>query len=156
MATRCWSWNASTRSHYVASSPAARAASLMAPAMSTALTPKVLKALTKNPATVPRYYRCCTYGCAGHVPALRAEQVVRKALDHLPESWSAEDKVKLATYATAFDLMWPINQRRVFGACCASVVWNRKRDELEIRLIPNSALASAGEEGEPDNPPARS
>lgn len=31
-----------------------------------------------------------------------------------------------ATYATAFDLMWPINQRRVFLACCTAVVWDRK------------------------------
>jgi hypothetical protein len=60
---------------------------------------------------VPRYYRCRTSGCAGQLPALEAEQMVRDALDHPPESWSAEDKAKLATYATAFDLMWPINRR---------------------------------------------
>lgn len=121
---------------------------LMAPAMSTALTPRVLKALAKNPATVPRYYRCRTHGCAGQILALQAEQIVREALDQPPESWSAEDKAKLATYATAFDLMWPINQRRVFGACCASVVWNRRRDGLDITLIPNSALKEDDDDGE--------
>ncbi len=58
--------------------------------------------------------------------------MVRDALDRAPASWSAEDKAKLATYATAFDLMRPINQRRVFGACCTTVVWDRKRDGLEM------------------------
>ena len=64
--------------------------------------------------------------CAGQVPTLESEQMVRKA--------------KLATYAVAFPLMWPINQKRVFGACCAAVVWNRKRDGIDIELIPHSAL----------------
>lgn len=71
------------------------------------------------------------------------EQMVRDALDHPPESWSAGDKTKLATYAAAFDLMWPINQKRVFGACCEAVVWNRKHDGLDIELIPHSAIESA-------------
>lgn len=120
---------------------------VMSPAMSEAVTSKVLKALEKNPAKVPRYYRCRTNGCAGQLPALEAEQMVREALDHPPESWSAEDKAKLATYATAFDLMWPISQRRVFFACCTAVVWDRKRDGLEIALIPHSALEDDDEPG---------
>lgn len=85
------------------------------PAMSLPYAEGTEEALTKNPATVPCYYRCRTHGCAGQVPALRAEKVVREALDHPPESWSAEDKAKLATYATEFDFMWPINQRRVLS-----------------------------------------
>jgi DNA invertase Pin-like site-specific DNA recombinase len=112
----------------------------MSPSMSEALTLKLVKRLRRNPNAVPRFYRCRTAGCAGQVPALEIEQVVRDALDHPPETWSAEDKAKLATYAAAFDLMWPINQKRVFGACCAAVVWNRKRDGLDIKLIPHSAL----------------
>jgi hypothetical protein len=74
------------------------------------------------------------------VPALEAEQMVRDALDHPPESWSAGDKTKLATYAAAFDVMGPINQKRVFGACCAAAVWNRQRDGLDVELLPHSAL----------------
>lgn len=109
---------------------------VMSPAMSEALTSKALKA-----AKVPRYYRCRTTGCAGQLPALEAEQMVREALDHPPENCSAKDKAKLATYATAFDVMWPISQRRVFFACCTAVVWDRKRDGLEITLVPHSALA---------------
>jgi hypothetical protein len=77
---------------------------------------------------------------AAQVPALEAEQMVRDALDHPPESWSAGDKAKLATYAVAFSLMWPINQKRVLGACCEAVVWNRRRDGLDIKPIPNSDL----------------
>jgi hypothetical protein len=89
---------------------------------------------------LPRFYRCRTVDCAGQVPALEAEQMVRAALHHAPESWSADDQAKLATYAAAFDLMWPINQKRVFGACWAAVVWNRKRDGLDVELIPQSVL----------------
>lgn len=82
--------------------------------------------------------------------------MVREALDHPPESWSAEDKAKLATYATAFDLMWPINRRRVFFACCTAVVWDRKRDGLEITLVPHSTLVEDDNEepggGSPSDP----
>lgn len=112
----------------------------MSPSMSEAMTLKLVKRLRRKPNAVPRLYRCRTAGCAGQVPALEAEQMVRDALERAPESWSAEDKTKLATYAAAFDLMWPINQERVFGACCAAVVWNRERDGLDIELIPHGAL----------------
>ena len=122
----------------------------MTPSMSEAITPKLVKRFQRKPNAVPRFYRCRTAGCAGQVPALEAEQMVRAALDQAPESWSAEDKAKLATYAAAFDLMWPINQKRVFGACCAAVVWNRKRDGLDIELIPYSALEE--DDGEPSSP----
>jgi DNA invertase Pin-like site-specific DNA recombinase len=119
---------------------------VMSPAMSEALSSKLVMRLQRKPNAVPRYYRCRTSGCAGQLPALEAEQMVRDALDHPPESWSAEDKAKLATYATAFDLMWPINQRRVFLACCTAVVWDRKRDGLEITLVPHSALEDDDDE----------
>jgi hypothetical protein len=122
----------------------------MSPAMSEAMTLKLVKRLRGKPNAVPRFYRCRTAGCAGQVPALEAEQIVRDALDHSPESWSAEDKGKLATYAAAFNLMWPINQKRVFAACCEAVVWNRKRDGLDIKLIPHSALEE--DDGEPSGP----
>lgn len=115
-------------------------AKTMSPSMSEALTLKLVKRLRRKPNAIPRFYRCRTAGCAGQVPALEAEQMVRDALVRAPESWSAEDKAKLATYAAAFPLMRPINQKCVFGACCAAVVWNRKRDGLDIELIPHSAL----------------
>lgn len=122
----------------------------MSPATSRALTPRLLKALTTTPNTVPRYYRCRTDGCAGQVPALQAERMVRDALDHPPEGWTTEDKAKLATYAAAFKLMLPVNQRRVFGVCCKSIMWDRKRDRLDITLIPSSALDDDdGARGEP-------
>lgn len=108
--------------------------------MSEATTLKLVKRLRRKPSAAPRFYRCRTAGGAGQVPALEAEQMVREALDQAPESWSADDDAKLAAYAAAFPLMWPINQRRVFGACCAAVVWNRERDGLDIELIPHSAL----------------
>jgi hypothetical protein len=122
----------------------------MTPSMSEAITPKLVKRFQRKPNAVPRFYRCRTAGCAGQVPALEAEQMVRAALDQAPKGWSADDKAKLATYAAAFDLMWPINQKRVFGACCAAVVWNRKRDGLDIELIPHSALEE--DDGEPSGP----
>jgi hypothetical protein len=100
----------------------------------------LVKRLRRKPNAVPRFYRCRTVGYAGQVPALEAERMVRDALDHPPKSWSAGDKTKLATYAAASPLMWPINQKRVFGACCEAVVRNRERDELEIKLIPHSVL----------------
>jgi hypothetical protein len=31
-------------------------------------------------------------------------------------------------------------QKHVFGACCKAVLWNRKRDGLDIELVPHSAL----------------
>lgn len=126
---------------------------VMSPALSEALTSKLVMRLQRKPNAVPRYYRCRTNGCAGQLPALEAEDMVREALDHAPASWSAEDKAKLATYATAFDLMWPINQRRVFLACCTAVVWDRKRDGLEITLVPHSLLAE--DDDEPDGSPTR-
>lgn len=123
----------------------------MSPSMSEAMTLKLLKRLRRKPNAVPRFYRCRTVGCAGQVPALEAEQMVRDALDQAPESWSADDKARLATYAAAFPLMWPINQKRVFGACCEAVVWNRKRDGLDIELIPHSAL-DEDLDGDPSGP----
>jgi len=90
--------------------------------MSAALTLKLVKRLRRKPNAVQRFYRCRAAGCAGQWPALEAEQMVRDALDQAPESWSAEDKARLATYAAAFPLMWPLNQKRVFGACCKAVV----------------------------------
>jgi DNA invertase Pin-like site-specific DNA recombinase len=119
---------------------------VMSPAMSEALTSKLAMRLQRKPNAVPRYYRCRTNGCAGQLPALEAEDMVREALDHAPASWSAEDKAKLATYATAFDVMSPVNQRRVFAACCTAVVWDRKRDGLEITLVPHSVLAEDDDE----------
>lgn len=119
---------------------------VMSPAMSEALTSKLAMRLQRKPNAVPRYYRCRTNGCAGQLPALEAEDMVREALDHTPASWSAEDKAKLATYATAFDVMSPVNQRRVFAACCTAVVWDRKRDGLEITLVPHSVLEEDDDE----------
>jgi len=119
---------------------------VMSPAMSVALTSKLVMRLQRKPNAVPRFYRCRTNGCAGQLPALEAEHMVRDALEHPPERWSAEDKIKLATYATSFNLMSPINQKRVFGACCVAVVWNRKRDGLDIELIPHSVLDGDDEE----------
>lgn len=54
--------------------------------------------LRRKPNAVPRFYRCRTAVCAGQVPALEAEQMVRDALDHPPESWSAgvESKARRA------------------------------------------------------------
>jgi hypothetical protein len=122
----------------------------ISPSMSEAMTLKLVKCLRRKPNAVPRFYRCRTAGCAGQVPALEAEQMVRDALDHPPVSWSAGDKTRLATYTAAFDLLWPITQKRVFGACCAAVVWNRKRHGLGIELIPHSAL-----EDDRDDPSGR-
>ena len=117
----------------------------MSPSMSEAMTLKLVKRLLKKPNAVPRFYRCRTAGCAGQVPALVAEEMVRDALDHAPENWSAADKAKLAEYRAAYDVMWPVNRRRVFGACSEAVVWNRKRDGLDIKLIPQSALEEDNE-----------
>jgi hypothetical protein len=114
---------------------------VMSPAMSEALTSKLAMRLQRKPNAVPRYYRCRTDGCAGQLPALEAVDMVREALDHAPASCS-----KLVTYATAFDVMSPVNQRRVFAACCTAVVWDRKRDGLEITLVPHSVLAKEDEE----------
>lgn len=47
--------------------------------------------------------------------------------------------------------MWPINQRRVFLACCTAVVWDRKRDGLEITLVPHSALDDDDDDDEPSD-----
>ena len=77
----------------------------MSPSMSEALTLRLVKRLRRKPKEVPRFYRCRTVDCAGQVPALEAEQMVRDALDQAPESRSAEDKARLATYAAAFPLM---------------------------------------------------
>jgi hypothetical protein len=43
--------------------------------------------------------------------------------------------------------MWPITQKRVFGACCAAVVCHRKLDGLDIALVSHSALEE--DDGEP-------
>lgn len=40
--------------------------------------------------------------------------------------------------------------KRVFGVCCVAVVWNRKRDGLDIKLIPHSALE--GDDSDPSGP----
>jgi hypothetical protein len=47
--------------------------------------------------------------------------------------------------------MCPINQKRVFGVCCAAVVWTRKRDGPDIELIPHSAL-DEDLDGDPSGP----
>ena len=60
----------------------------MSSSMSEAITLKLVKRLRRKPNAVPRFYRCRTVGCAVQVPALEAEQMVRDALDHPPESWS--------------------------------------------------------------------
>jgi hypothetical protein len=50
------------------------------------LTLKLVKRLRRKPNAVPRFYRCRTAGCAGQVPALEAEQMVREALDQARRS----------------------------------------------------------------------
>ena len=115
----------------------------MTTSSSEAITLKIIKRLRRNPDAVSRYYRCRTVGCAGQVPASEAEHTARAALHEPPAHWSDEDKAQLAVHATAFDMMWPVNQRRVFAINFAKVEWDRKLDGFRITLVPNNALADA-------------
>ena len=109
----------------------------MTTSSSRALATTVSKPRRKPPEAPRRYYRCRgARPCRGsQVAAQEIEEGVLRWLVHPPPELPEDLGTVLARLAPSWDLMWPINRRRLLEEIVQEVRWDGPGGEFGIRFV---------------------